>query len=71
MAAEASGQHMFLGGNWVCFNRLSLPGFSMPKFTYQENQGIAVMDGPSFFIFNSSKTKFFIPQDRMYSVIMG
>lgn len=23
----------------------------MPKFIYQENQGIAIMDGPSFFSF--------------------
>lgn len=61
---------MFLGGNWVCFNRLSLPGFSMPKFTYQDNQGIAIIDGPTFFY--SSKTKFlFILQDGMYPVIMG
>lgn len=70
MAAKASGQHMFLGGNWVCFNRLSLPGFSMPTFTCQEDQRIAIMDGPSFLY--SSETKFlFIPQDRMYPVIMG
>lgn len=46
---------MFLSGNWVCFNRLSLPGFSMPKFTYQEDRDIAVVDGPAF-VFIPAKT---------------
>lgn len=42
----------------------------MPKFTYQEDQRIAIVDGPTFFY--SSKTKFLlIPQDGMNPVIMG